>query len=178
MEVDFIALNPLHAIHNRRPYNTSPYLPNSIFYRNFLYLDVESVAGYQAVEDPAELEQGRRQSPTVEYEQVAALKRKALERIFETNPPGPECLSWIAGEGELLRVYATYCALDEHLHATNPDLWIWPDWPEQYRDPAGPAIETFVRENARAILFHGWLQWLVDQQISVGVQKARHRELE
>ena len=85
--VDFIALNPLHAIHNRRPYNTSPYLPNSIYYRNFLYLDVEGIEGYRAQEDPAELKR-LREAPTVEYEQVAAVKRKALERIFETNPPG------------------------------------------------------------------------------------------
>ena len=167
--VDFIALNPLHAIHNRRPYNTSPYLPNSIFYRNFLYLDIEGIEGYNATEDPAELER-LRESPTVEYEQVAAIKRAALERIFETNPPGQECLEWIAREGELLRVYATYCALDEHLHAANPDLWIWPDWPEEYRDPASPAVATFVRDNPRAILFHGWLQWLVDGQIAA-VQK-------
>ncbi len=167
--VDFIALNPLHAIHNRRPYNTSPYLPNSIFYRNFLYLDIEGIEGYQAVEDPAELEK-LRQSPTVEYEQVAALKRRALDRIFETNPPSAGCLAWIAREGELLRVYATYCALDEYLHSVDPNLWIWPDWPEKYRDPASPAVATFARKNPRAILFHGWLQWLVDQQIA-GVQK-------
>ena len=37
----FVALNPLHAIHNRRPFNTSPYLPNCIYYQNFLYLDIE-----------------------------------------------------------------------------------------------------------------------------------------
>ena len=43
----FVALNPLHAIHNRRPFNTSPYLPNSIFYQNFLYLDVEGMEDYQ-----------------------------------------------------------------------------------------------------------------------------------
>ena len=36
----YVALNPLHAIHNRSPYNTSPYLPNSVLYRNFIYLDV------------------------------------------------------------------------------------------------------------------------------------------
>jgi hypothetical protein len=29
--VGFVALNPLHAIANRQPYNTSPYLPESIF---------------------------------------------------------------------------------------------------------------------------------------------------
>ena len=39
----FIALNPLHAIHNRRPFNTSPYLPNSVFYKNIIYLDVERI---------------------------------------------------------------------------------------------------------------------------------------
>ncbi|MBI3470056.1 MAG: 4-alpha-glucanotransferase, partial [Candidatus Solibacter usitatus] len=42
----FIALNPLHAIHNRRPYNTSPYLPLSVFYQNLLYLDVEAIEDF------------------------------------------------------------------------------------------------------------------------------------
>ena len=41
----FIALNPLHAIPNRQPYNTSPYLPLCSLYRNFIYLDVERVPG-------------------------------------------------------------------------------------------------------------------------------------
>ncbi|HVW11253.1 MAG TPA: 4-alpha-glucanotransferase [Bryobacteraceae bacterium] len=163
--VHFIALNPLHALHNRRPYNISPYLPNTIFYRNFLYLDVESLKGYRAVEDPAELER-LRQAPTVEYEQVAALKRAALERIFESHPPDRDCLEWIEQEGELLRIFATYSAIDEHLHKANPDLWIWPDWPAQYRDPSSPAVTAFAAENPRAILFHGWLQWLIDRQIA------------
>jgi hypothetical protein len=45
--VDFIALNPLHAIHNRQPYNTSPYLPNSVFYRNPIYIDVERLDDFR-----------------------------------------------------------------------------------------------------------------------------------
>lgn len=178
LHVDFVALNPLHAIHNRRPFNTSPYLPNSIFYRNFLYLDVEGVRGYELIrqefDDAAtrELIERLRASPTVEYEQVAALKRRALERIFESNPPGPECAAWIAAEGDLLRLYATYCALDEYLHEQNPALWIWPDWPEKYRDPDSPAVKQFAAEHEREILFHGWLQWNVDLQVARAQQYA------
>jgi 4-alpha-glucanotransferase len=146
LHVDFIALNPLHAIHNRRPYNTSPYLPNSIFYRNFLYLDVEAVRGFDAIrsqfknaETCAEIAR-LRATPIVEYEQVAALKRRALDLIFEASPPCTDCTKWIAGEGALLRLYATYCALDEYLHAQDPNLWVWPDWPAPFRDPDSDAV--------------------------------------
>jgi 4-alpha-glucanotransferase len=178
LHVDFIALNPLHAIHNRRPYNTSPYLPNSIFYRNFLYLDIEDVPGFDGIrpvfedgEACAELAR-LRASPTVEYEQVAALKRRALDLIFAANPPGRDCESWIAGEGDLLRLYATYCALDEHLHSLNPDLWVWPDWPALYRDPESDAVRQFAAEHKREILFQGWLQWNVDRQLARVQQHA------
>jgi 4-alpha-glucanotransferase len=184
LHVDFIALNPLHAIHNRRPYNTSPYLPNSIFYRNFLYLDVEDVPGFDRIRHRFEdgetcAEVARlRASPIVEYEQVAALKRHALELIFAANPSGrdpetPDCEKWIAREGDLLRLYATYCALDEHLHSLNPDLWVWPDWPEPYRDPDSDAVRQFAAEHKREILFHGWLQWNVDRQLARVQQHAR-----
>jgi 4-alpha-glucanotransferase len=179
LHVDFIALNPLHAIHNRRPYNTSPYLPNSIFYRNFLYLDVEDVPGFDRIrrrfeegETCAELVR-LRASPTVEYEPVAALKRRALDLIFAVNPPGRDCETWIAGEGDLLRLYATYCALDEHLHSQNPDLWVWPDWPDQYRDPESDAVRQFAAGHKRELLFHGWLQWNVDRQLARVQQHAR-----
>ena len=79
----FVALNPLHAIHNRRPFNTSPYLPNSVFFQNFLYLDVESVPDFQASRRArrlwakADVQQeiiALRESEFVEYERVAALK--------------------------------------------------------------------------------------------------------
>ena len=46
LQASFVALNPLHAIHNRRPFNTSPYLPNCVYYQNFLYLDVEAIEDF------------------------------------------------------------------------------------------------------------------------------------
>jgi 4-alpha-glucanotransferase len=179
LHAQFIALNPLHALHNRAPYNVSPYLPNSIFFRNFLYLDVEAVEGYETVRDRfldrqtlAEIER-LRATEIVEYEKVAALKRRALELIFEAHPPRDDCRKWIAAEGDLLRLYATYCALDEHLRAQDANLWVWPDWPESYRDPAGRAVREFGRDHEREILFHGWLQWLIDGQIAAVQKHAR-----
>ncbi|HZL57885.1 MAG TPA: 4-alpha-glucanotransferase [Bryobacteraceae bacterium] len=174
LHADFIALNPLHAIHNRTPYNASPYLPNSIFYRNFLYLDVEGVPGFEAsdAEVGSEIER-LRGTEIVEYEKVAALKRQALDKIFAAHPPGEECEQWIAREGDLLRLYATYCALDEHMRSGNPELWVWTEWPQEYRDPASDAVAEFGRTHEREILFHGWLQWLVDGQLAAVQKHAR-----
>jgi 4-alpha-glucanotransferase len=176
LHADFIALNPLHAIHNRAPYNTSPYLPNSVFYRNFIYLDIESVPGFEQIresiltaETAAEIE-NLRATEVVEYERVASLKRRALEAIFEANPPGADCRGWIQREGDLLRLYAIYCALDEHLHLRNPEVWVWRDWPEEFRDPSNSSVKSFAEQHEREILFHGWVQWLIDRQLS-GVQR-------
>ena len=130
----FVALNPLHAIHNRRPFNTSPYLPNCIFYQNFLYLDVEGMEDFAAL--PARARAARidprsrgeiealRATPFVEYERVSALKLRFLKLAFAQF-----LREWRAGsararefdafrerEGDLLEKFATYCALDEHLH--------------------------------------------------------------
>ena len=184
LHVDFIALNPLHALHNRTPYNTSPYLPNSIFYRNFLYLDVEAVPGYQKIRDSFETPENLaaiaelRTSEIVRYEAVAALKRRALTLIFNSNPPNAACRNWIAAEGDLLRLYATYCALDEHLHSADENLWVWPDWPEQFRDPANDAVREFAASHEREILFHGWLQWQIDEQLSSVQKRARAAGME
>ena len=92
----FIALNPLHAIHNRRPFNTSPYLPFSLLYRNFLYLDVEGLPEFQhcprlqrafhGPEVQAELAR-LRASDLVDYEGVAALKLRFLRYGFLVRHP-------------------------------------------------------------------------------------------
>ncbi|UCG80967.1 MAG: 4-alpha-glucanotransferase, partial [Desulfobacterales bacterium] len=40
LHANIVGLNPLHATFSRTPFNTSPYLPISRFYRNFIYLDI------------------------------------------------------------------------------------------------------------------------------------------
>ena len=122
--------------------NTSPYLPNSIFYQNWLYLDVEGIPDFaacpraQRLWAKPEIQQevaALRASEFVEYERVHALKMRFLKLLFATflreyhagSPRAREFQEYIAREGELLRRFATYCALDEWIHRRNPNIWLW-----------------------------------------------------
>ena len=189
LKAGFVALNPLHAIHNRRPFNTSPYLPNSIFYQNFLYLDVEGIDQFsrcrraQELRRSAEVEteiQALRGARFVEYERVSALKLRFLKLLFVQflRERRQEVLQeFLEREGELVRQFATYCALDEHLHRRNPDLWIWPDWPEAYRDPCSAETRAFAEKHRRSVMFYCWLQWQIDIQLERAQQHARNRHM-
>ena len=154
----FVALNPLHAIANRQPYNTSPYLPQCAFFRNFIYLDVERI-GDPHLDDAMRREiEELRASEFVEYERVARLKLAALGRIFEQFLAGrgpahleqDEFEAYVQSQGQLLRDYATYCALDEEMHRRDPNVWLWTDWPEEYRDPALGCDRRIRRKTSRA----------------------------
>ncbi|HEY3742955.1 MAG TPA: 4-alpha-glucanotransferase [Bryobacteraceae bacterium] len=182
-ELGFVALNPLHAIPNRQPYNTSPYLPTSILYRNLLYLDVAAVEDSKHIAEPnaaAEL----RATPFVEYERVYKLKRKALRAAFrrflanewrhKTTRAG-EFQQYLDNEGDSLRRFAIYCALDEWIHRENPNIWLWTDWPSSFQNPRSPEVEEFARKHWRMIRFYQYAQWQVDLQLA-RVQ-ARTREL-
>ena len=190
----FIALNPLHAIHNHQPYNTSPYLPNSIFYKNLLYLDVERVEDFgnsrraleifSRPETQAELE-ALRSCQYVDYERVHEMKLRFLKLSFlafleefgRDSPRAGRFRGFVRSEGELLDRFATYCALDEWIHRRRPDLWIWPDWPEKFRDPASKAARLFAKKHRRSVLFYKYVQWQVDLQLAGAQQHARQKGL-
>jgi 4-alpha-glucanotransferase len=165
----FIALNPLHAIPNRQPYNTSPYLPQCSLYRNFLYLDVGR-AGPLALTDAERQEiELLRASEFVEYERVSSLKLAALARVFaafQSSGGSPDFDRYVAEQGEHLYDFAVYCALEEEIHRRDPNIWLWTDWPEQFRDVRSPAVTEFAREHHDKVLFFKFLQWHVDRQLA------------
>jgi 4-alpha-glucanotransferase len=194
LEASFVGLNPLHALHNRRPFNTSPYLPNCIFYQNFIYLDIEGIEDYPSCRRAWELRQrseicaeieALRAAPFVEYERVSALKLRFLKLLFVQflrewrgdSARAKEFREFVAAEGQLLERFATYCALDEHLHKRNPELWVWPDWPEEYRDPQSPQVLAFQSKHWRSALFYQYLQWQIDRQLRRAHQYGRDRRL-
>ncbi|MGO4883527.1 MAG: 4-alpha-glucanotransferase [Bryobacteraceae bacterium] len=193
-KASFIALNPLHAIYNRRPYNTSPYLPECIFYPNYLYLDVESIPDFRASrraqklwsqpETPRQLAL-LRDSEYVEYEQVAQWKLRFLKLAFAEflrehrtgTPRAREFGDFLVSEGDLLVRFATYSALDEYLHARHPDMWTWRDWPAPYQDPDSPETQAFRKKHWRLFLFYCYVQWQLSLQLAAAQSYARQRGL-
>lgn len=180
----FVALNPLHALANRSPYNTSPYLPASTFYRNFIYLDIEAIPEYgestlaRQLRPRAEAHIATlRAAELVDYEGVARLKRFFLQILYrQFLKGGParrgEFDEFRRKEGRLLERFAVYSALDETLHRRDKNLWIWPDWPAALQNPDSPEVAVFAARHWQRVEFWQFVYWLVDQQVAVAQAQA------
>lgn len=191
----FIALNPLHAIANREPYNTSPYLPNSIFYRNPIYLDVEAIPDFKTSARAAALMGSRavqseiaslRAAELVEYARVYALKLSFLRLLFQSflnnewrggTARAAELKQYIEREGGLLHRFAVHSALDQAIHKDCPDVWNWKSWPEHYQDPESDQTREFARKHWRSVLFYKYMQWQLDVQLQAAQRHALERGL-
>lgn len=186
----FIGLNPLHVLHNRVPFNTSPYLPLSIFYKNPIYLDIESVTEFKNSRSAkcllqSDLVQRKirelREAEFVRYHEVDRLKRVFLKVLYREFRRGRARNSerehlfreYCRREGDLLDKYALYRALDEDLHRRDRNRWTWRDWPAEYQSPESDAAQRFARDNAGSLEFHKYVQFLIDEQLSAAQGYAR-----
>jgi 4-alpha-glucanotransferase len=185
LSVDVVGLNPLHALFNRRPYNSSPYLPSSRLFRNFIYLNVPAIedAANSAVVlsllDSAEVQeevQKLRDEEYVNYEEVSALKLRVLRKIFagfmenhgrldRRGERWNDFESFIASEGVYLERFASFCALDEHFRGVFSRIVSWREWPEEFHNPLSDEVRKFRKENQEEILFWMYLQWQIDKQL-------------
>jgi 4-alpha-glucanotransferase len=191
----YIGLNPLHAIPNRQPFNTSPYLPNCSYYRNPIYLDVEKIDDFPRspwaqrllVCERLRNEIGALRSvELVEYERVHRLKTRFLKILFRRflllefphdTARAREFRAYAEREGELLHRFAVHSALDEKFHKRDPNVWNWPNWPESYRKPDSPATVEFAEKHWRSVLYHKYVQWQIDLQLEAAQKYARKRGL-
>jgi len=182
MGAGFVALNPLHAIANREPYNTSPYLPNSIFYRNHIYLDIEKIEDFAASSWAQRLFHservqralaGLRDAEFVEYEGVSRVKLEFLKILFlnflikeyrRDSERAKEFQAYVDREGDLLHKFAIHSALDGWIHKTHKDVWNWRAWPPPYQDPQSEETIAFTKSHWRSILLHKYIQWQLERQ--------------
>ena len=186
----FIGLNPLHALHNRFPYNQSPYLPLSIFYKNLIYIDIESVpefapgsfAQHLFTSPRVQQEiQALRASEFVEYERVDRLKKTFLKSLYlqfervASAARKEQFEAFCRREGVLLDRFALYCALDEVLHKQDRNRWTWRDWPVEYHHPESEACARFAAEHRRLVRYFKYIQFVLEEQLGAVHAYARKR---
>ncbi|MDQ6735992.1 MAG: 4-alpha-glucanotransferase, partial [Nitrospirota bacterium] len=185
-----IGLNPLHALKNSRPYHISPYSPDSRFYLNVLYVDVEQIPEFQESTEAqgiAEEEgflsclEALNKSDTVDYERVAAVKRQVLNALFATfekhhfrrevdhlvpcTARAEDFAQYLQREGHALEAFALFQVLYEKFSQASPPQLVWQDWPEAYRQPTSTGSQEFRAAHRREIRFHQYVQWLAHQQL-------------
>ena len=186
----FIGLNPLHLLHNRAPYNTSPYLPLSMFYKNPIYIDIEAVPEFvrcaaavrvfHSASMQSELNE-LRNSEFVQYERINRLKKRFLKLLFRQflheskngSQRAKDFGDYIRQEGDLLDKAALYSALDDVLHKRDRSWWTWRDWPPEYQDPDSGACREFAKEHRRTVEFYKYIQFVIDEQLAAAQEYAK-----
>ncbi|HVV08555.1 4-alpha-glucanotransferase [Amycolatopsis sp.] len=157
-----LLVNPVQAISPTIPVERSPYSPSSRRFANPLYLRVTDTKAFaKADSETRERVLSLRpdsQRELIDYDAVWSAKLAALELLWPRE---------LAPVDKDLRDFATFCALTE-IHG--PD---WREWPEELRDPQGPAVAKAREELADRIDFHAWLQQLCREQLDNARREAR-----
>lgn len=163
-----VATLPLLAAFTGGLAAVSPYSPASRLFWNELFIDVPAVpelarrpAAREIVASPefkAELE-ALCSSSIVDYEGVAALKRRVLQpladSIFEDRSPRGDAFRALLNEDPGLAAYARFRAACER-HRTG-----WRAWPAAQRD--GTLDEREL--DAAAVRYHAYAQWIACEQM-------------
>jgi 4-alpha-glucanotransferase len=179
---DFIGVNPLHALLNRGN-DISPYSPVSRLFRNAIYVDVRQVPELEHASDVRErldsLEfaseiDALRSSPSVRYDQVAAIKMLALDalhRVFRERSDSARVSKYhefVREHDPALTRYALWMALAER-HGGD-----WRQWPNELHDVNGDEVRRLATELASRVDFHRWLQFEANRQLACAAASARN----
>ncbi|HET6948769.1 MAG TPA: 4-alpha-glucanotransferase [Acidimicrobiales bacterium] len=157
-----VAVSPLHAPLPTDRVEPSPYFPSSRRWLTPLALRVEELPGAAGNATVGELAaRGRRlnEGHLVDRDQAWALKRRALEVLWDDLGGDLRFERWREAMGDELETYARFCALAEH-HGTG-----WRSWPAGRRHPDGSGVAAFARERGDRVAFWAWLQFLAADQL-------------
>lgn len=185
-----VGINPVHALFPHNPDHRSPYSPSSRQFLNVLHIGVEDIPEYPECDAARALVsapdfqaalKAARAAPLVAYREVAGLKLPVLEAIYAhfrqkhlgANSARAKAFRTFQQDGGTsLARFALYQALQEDFFRHDASLWGWPVWPEPYRQPDSPEVETFARRHAERVEWFQWLQWVADEQMARVSQAA------
>lgn len=188
---DVVGLNPIHALYPISPDHCSPYSPSNRSFLNVLYTDIEAVPEFE--ESPALKRKVTtktfnarvshlREQAYVEYTGVSALKFecfKVLYSVFKKKHLGKGTQrdvafqAFVKEQGEPLRQQAVFDALLAHFKEQDINAWGWPVWPEVYQNHHSESVAKFEKENAEAVTYWMYLQFVADEQLQQVYQFAK-----
>ncbi|HEX6444822.1 MAG TPA: 4-alpha-glucanotransferase [Streptosporangiales bacterium] len=175
---DLAFVNPLHATSPVPPLEPSPYFPATRRFPSPLYLRVEDVPEYAALDAAGRARVDELAAPvramntdpsTIDRDACWLAKRSALEVLFAAGMSDDRreaYAAFVEREGAALTDFATWNALAE-THGAR-----WRDWPDELRHPGTPAVEAERRRLADRVEFHRWLQWQLDGQLAATQRAA------
>jgi 4-alpha-glucanotransferase len=154
----------------------SPYAALSAFAIDPVYVGVGALEDFEAAggvaalgrEDQALLE-AVRAAPGVRWDDVRALKRRALDLAFarfEREEHGRRSAraraleAFARQEAAWLEDYALFAAI----HDGEQGGRSWTEWPAPLRDRDPAALGEARARLSRQVLFHTWLQWQAEEQ--------------
>ncbi|MBI5025831.1 MAG: 4-alpha-glucanotransferase [Nitrospirae bacterium] len=141
-----------------------------------------------------------RNGDLIDYEKVASVKEEILKNAFNAfyerhykrkTKRGRDFKRYISEEGNILESFAMYMALSKEfgvspsrsffksnivssLVTRHSSLFSWQEWPEEYRDLSGKAVQKFKKANKRELLFYEYIQWLIDGQLKEVAEDAKN----
>jgi len=176
----FVGVNPLHALFLADPGRYSPYSPSTRRFLNPFYIAVDALDGGAAaiealrVEDPSLFE--NLGGDLVDYAAAGALKARLLRTLFETAKASLDADAAFAEftekGGAPLHGFALFEAISAAMVAEGGSAG-WHNWPEAFHKRDGDEVLAFERENAEAVRFHEWLQYVADGQLAEAQRRAR-----
>lgn len=172
----YVLVNPMHAASPTKHMEPSPYLPTSRRFVSPLYLRVEAIPEFASMPKRGRVHTLRKQvqararkSDILDRDHAWAAKRTALKMVYRVPRTAGRELAFEAykeREGTALDNFAIWCALAEE-HGGD-----WRTWPRELQHPAGPAVAEFADQHRRAVDFHRWLQWQLDEQLAAAQSQA------
>jgi 4-alpha-glucanotransferase len=169
-----IGINPLHALFDDVPRQTSPYSPNSRLFLNPLYIDLDAVPEFAAVRtaDVAPEAERLRHTALIEHAGVAALKQRGLRaahRAFmrDATPERRADFDEFRRSHPALARFAAF----EVLRRRFPQPW-W-EWPAEWRDPDAAALARLRADAREDVEYIEYTQWLADRQLMRCRDRAR-----
>ncbi|WP_235933439.1 4-alpha-glucanotransferase [Corynebacterium qintianiae] len=163
---DYLQINPVHAAEPEPPVEDSPYLPTSRRFVNPIYIAVEDVPEWDAL-DPevrseildaaAPLKEANTSAEAIERDGIFAVKLAALRELFylaEQDGGHREAFAAFAeDEGEGLREFARWCA-------------------EQVSNGGRHAGHS-LEHDEETVRFYMWLQFVADEQRRRAQERAK-----